>query len=243
MIGGPHAQSVIYNLVARSRGRYYSAGMKEQLGSHVAYEDLDLDVERMSRWHPLNRSLYLGYKLHLPGLLLSHKGDRVAMANSVETRYPFLDESVIAFAAGIDPDLKLRGRMQDKFVLRSAAARVLPHDVAWRRKHMFRAPTAESFLVNPPDFVRDLMSPESLARTGYFDVDAVMRDCALVARGEGDKLGDFTSLGLGGVVATQLWHHLYLGGGLCDLPEVTYEAASLDGATREACPAGASEAR
>jgi asparagine synthase (glutamine-hydrolysing) len=24
---------------------------------------------------------------------------------------------------------------------------------------------------------------------------------------------------LSGVVATQLWHHLYLGGGLCDLPE------------------------
>jgi len=42
-----------------------------------------------------------------------------------------------------------------------------------------------------------------------------------MARGEDKKeLGTFTSLGLGGVVATQLWHHLYLGGGLCDLPEV-----------------------
>jgi asparagine synthase (glutamine-hydrolysing) len=87
---------------------------------------------------------------------------------------------------------------------------------------MFRAPTAETFLVNQPDFVRDLMSPESLAQTGYFDVDAVERDRALVVRGEGEKLGAFTSLGLGGVVATQLWHHLYLGGGLCDLPQVTY---------------------
>ncbi len=43
MIGGPHAQSILYNLVARSRGRYYSAGMKEEIGAHVAYEDLDLD--------------------------------------------------------------------------------------------------------------------------------------------------------------------------------------------------------
>ena len=248
MIGGPHAQSVIYNLVARSRGRYYSAGMKEQLGSHVAYEDIDLDVERMARWHPLNRSLYLGYKVHLPGLLLSQKGDRIAMANSVETRYPFLDENVIAFAADMDPNMKLNRRIKDKFLLRSAAERVLPHDVAWRRKHMFRAPTAETFLVNPPEFVRDLMSPESLARTGYFDVDAVAQDRALVARGEGDKLGAFTSLGLGGVVATQLWHHLYLGGGLCDLPQVTYgpeaaPAASLDDATHEDCRADASEAR
>lgn len=231
MIGGPHAQSVIYNLVARSRSRYYSAGMKEQLGGHVAYEDIDLDIARMSRWHPLNRSLYLGYKVHLPGLLLSQKGDRIAMANSVEARYPFLDENVIALAARMHPEWKLRGRIKDKFLLRSAAERVLPHDIAWRPKGMFRAPTAETFLVNPPDFVRDLMSPESLARTGYFDVDAVARDCAMVARGEGEKLGTFTSLGLGGVVATQLWHHLYLGGGLCDLPHLTYAPESVPAAT------------
>ncbi len=218
MIGGPHAQSILYNLVARSRGRYYSAGMKEELGSHVAYEDLDLDTARMARWHPLNRSLYLGYKLHLPGLLLSQKGDRVAMANSVETRYPFLDENVIALAARMHPRWKLRPLLKDKYLLRQAAMRRLPRDVAWRPKNMFRAPTAETFLVDPPAFVRDLLSPESLARTGYFDVDAVERDCALLARGEGDKLGAIESLGLGGVVATQLWHHLYLGGDLCELP-------------------------
>ena len=65
--------------------------LKEALGNHVAYDDLDLDVERLRRWHPLNRSLYIGYKIQLAGLLLSQKGDRIAMANSVETRYPFLE--------------------------------------------------------------------------------------------------------------------------------------------------------
>ncbi len=222
MIGGPHAQSVVYNLVARSRHRYYSAGLKEELGAYVAYEDLHLDVDRMARWHPLNRSLYVGYKVLLPGLLLSQKGDRVAMANSVETRYPFLDENVIALAARMHPKWKLRRLVRDKYLLRRAAERLLPREIAWRRKAMFRAPTAETFLANPPAFVRDLLSPESLARTGYFNADAVQRDCALLARGEGDKLGDIASLALGGVVATQLWHHLYLGGDLCELPHLTY---------------------
>ena len=32
MIAGPHAQSILYNLVARSRDRYYSQGLKERLG-------------------------------------------------------------------------------------------------------------------------------------------------------------------------------------------------------------------
>jgi asparagine synthase (glutamine-hydrolysing) len=221
MIGGPHAQSILYNLVATSRHRYYSAGMKEELGGHVAYEDLDFDLDRMRRWHPLNRSLYLGYKVHLAGLLLSQKGDRVAMANSVETRYPFLDENVIALAARIHPRWKLRG-LRDKYLLRQAAGRVLPQAVAQRPKAMFRAPMAETFLAHPPAFVRDLISPESLARTGYFDVASVRRDCEMLAKGDG-KLATFASLGLGGVVATQLWHHLYLGGGLCDLPSVSHD--------------------
>src|SRR5262245_56206247 len=80
---------------------------------------------------------------------------------------------------------------------------------------MFRAPLAESFLANPPAFVRELISAESMARTGYFDVTRVQRDCALLASAEGRALGTFMSRGLSGIVATQLWHHLYLGGGLC----------------------------
>ena len=144
------------------------------------------------------------------------------MANSVETRPPFLDEDVIAFISSIHPRWKLRGGLKDKYLLRQAAARILPEEVAQRRKHMFRAPLAQSFLHRGPRYVEDLMSPESLARAGYFDVEAVRRDCDLVAKGEGSKLGTFASLGLGGVVATQLWHHLYLGGGLCELPSLDY---------------------
>jgi asparagine synthase (glutamine-hydrolysing) len=234
LIGGPHAQSLIYNLVATSRERYFSEGFREQLDGHVAYEDLDLDLERMARWHPLNRSLYLGYKVHLAGHLLTSKGDRIAMANSVEARYPFLDEDVIAFASGLHPRWKLKRSMFDKYLLRQAAERILPRDVAQRRKHMFQAPLADSFLVDAPEFVRELISEESLKRTGYFDVTRVRRDCQLVgADGTGQELGKFESLGLGGVVATQLWHHLYLGGGLCSLP-VGKDTASPQVASSEA---------
>ena len=237
MIGGPHAQSIMYNLVATSRDRYYSAELKERLGSFVAYEDLALDLERMRRWHPLNRSLYLGCKVHLAGLLLNQKGDRVAMANSVEARYPFLDEDVITFASRIHPRWKLRGLMGDKYLLRQAAARILPDAVAQRKKAMFRAPLAETFLAKPPSFVRDLVSPDSLARTGYFNAAAVQRDCAVLAQGE-RKLGTFASLGLGGVVATQLWHHLYLGGGLCELPHVEHQAGAEPAVATLRCASG-----
>ena len=185
MVGRAHAQALMYHLVSSSRDRYFSAALKEQLGSFVAYEDVPLDLERMRRWAPLNQSLYFGYKVHLPGLLLNHKGDRVAMANSVETRYPFLDEDFIAMTSRLAPRWKLRGFTKDKYILRQAAARILPKEVAFRKKGMFRAPLAESFFINPPPFVRQLMSPESLRRAGYFDVQTVRHDYGLVNAGPG----------------------------------------------------------
>jgi len=37
-------------------------------------------------------------------------------------------------------------------------------------------------------------------------------------------LGTFKSLGLTGVMATQLWHHLFLGGGRSDLNIPTFRS-------------------
>ena len=216
-VGGAHAQAALYQLVSNARDRYFSGDLKARIGDHTPYEDVPLDLERMRRWSPLNQSLYYGYKIHLAGQLLNYKGDRVAMANSVETRYPYLDEDVIAFVSRLAPRWKLRG-LRDKYLLRHAAARVLPQEAAFRRKAMFRAPLAETFLANAPPFVRQLMSPEALRKTGYFDPETVARDYALIASGQANKVGVFKRLGLSGVVATQLWHHLYISGGLCELP-------------------------
>jgi asparagine synthase (glutamine-hydrolysing) len=220
MIGGPYAQSELYSLVASSRDGFYSSELKDQLAGHVAYEDLDLDVERIKRWHPLNRSLYLGYKIMLPGLLLNHKGDRVAMANSVETRYPFLDEDLITLCARVHPDMKLHGLRHDKYLLRQAASRWLPKEIALRPKAMFRAPFASTFLDNPPPYVHQLMSEESLRKTGYFDVAKVRRHFSVESQGEESRRSYFSGMGLATVLSTQLWHHLYLGGGLCELAAV-----------------------
>lgn len=217
MIGGPHAQSEMYSMFSNGRNAFFSAGLKETLGHHVAYEDLPLNLERMRRWHPLNQSLYFGYKTLLAGLLLNHKGDRVAMANSVETRYPFLDEDLIALCARVHPRFKLKGLRYDKYLLRQTAARMLPAEIALRPKAMFRAPFAATFLDNPPAYVGQLMSEDSLVRTGYFDVAAVRRQFTHEGHGREGKRQFFTGMGLATVLATQLWHHLYLGGGLCDL--------------------------
>ena len=117
MVGGAHAQAALYHLVARrARPLLLSRDMKDRFGDHVAYDDVPLDRERMRRWSPLNQSLYYGYKVHLAGQLLNYKGDRVAMANSVETRYPLPRRGRHRLRLAAAPRWKLRG-LRDKYLL------------------------------------------------------------------------------------------------------------------------------
>ncbi len=222
------AQQDLYDLIGQARPTLYSGGMWDRLGDHTPYADLDLTNDRMSRWDPLNQSLYAGYKMMLAGLLMVAKGDRIAMHSSVEARYPFLDDDVIRFCSQIAPEYKLKGRVE-KWILRQVAARTLPPQIANRPKTMFRSSLAQTFLgSHRPGWVDQLLSPESLAKTGYFDPKAVAREVGWQRAIPRITMRRFVfDLGLTSVVSTQLWHHLYCGGGLCDLP--TWDAPEFAG--------------
>lgn len=219
-LGGPNGFGDLYGMVSLTRHRFYSEKMRLSIGDHTAWDDLDLNLEGLRRWHPLNRALYLGYKTMLSGLLMNHKGDRPAMHNSVETRYPFLDLNFINFCAQLHPRWKLRGLRRDKHLLRTYASKILPDCIANRPKAMFRAPFANTFFTNPPPFVEQLISDESLRKSGYFDPKRVWHFRRIYDqytwKDAGKKL--VSEMGLTGVMATQLWHHIFLGGGLCELP-------------------------
>jgi asparagine synthase (glutamine-hydrolysing) len=213
------AQQDMYELIGQARSSLYSGAMWDRLDGHDPYADLDITNDRIGRWHPLNQSLYVGYKVMLAGLLMISKGDRITMNASVEGRYPFLDDDVIAFCAGIAPEYKLHG-MTEKWILRRVAAKTLPLRIANRPKTMFRASLSRTFLdANRPGWVDQLLSPESLRRTGYFDPQSVARQRARqVAMPRITAKRFVMDVGLTCVVSTQLWHHLFCGGGLCDLP-------------------------
>ena len=161
---------------------------------------------------------WVGARVTLAGHLLQAKGDRVAMHSSVEARYPFLDEEVFAFTAKLHPRWKLRG-FTDKYLLRLVAERWLPKEIARRSKVIFRAPL-DSFHMDPePKFVGELLSEESLRRTGYFDVAQVHHwRTAFRQMRAGSPPRLSVEMGLAAVVATQLWHHTFIDGSLADLP-------------------------
>ena len=195
-----------------------------------------IPLERAQRWHPLNRGVWVAGRVTLAGHLLQAKGDRVAMHSSVEVRYPFLDEDVFAFLAKLHPRWKLHG-FRDKHLLRLLAERWLPPSVYRRRKVIFRAPL-DSFHMEPePPFVGQLLSEESLRRTGYFDVAAVhhwRRAFRQMRVGSLPRLS--VEMGLTAVVATQLWHHLDSGGGLRSCPNGQVLTAATEVFKQEITP-------
>jgi asparagine synthase (glutamine-hydrolysing) len=161
----------------------------------------------------------LGARIMLAGHLLASKGDRVAMWESVELRPPFLDEDLVAYTNRLHPRWKLR-RLKDKYILRKMAEKWVPRRIAHRRKKMFRAPLDSFHLIGPntPKWIDQVLSPESLRKTGYFDAEAVERYRKAVPRMRRTLAKTTIEMGLAAVTATQLWHHLFISGDLADLP-------------------------
>ncbi len=217
-VGGPNAWIDSYGVLALSKLRLYAEPMREVREQSSPWTALGIDLDRAKQWSPLNRSLWVGARVTLAGHLLQAKGDRVAMHSSVEARYPFLDEDVFDFTAKLHPRWKLNG-FRDKHLLRLVAERWLPKEIARRSKVIFRAPL-DSFHIDPePKFVGELLSEESLKRTGYFDVDAVSHWRQAFRQMRPGSLPRLSmEMGLVAVVATQLWHHTFIDGSLADLP-------------------------
>jgi asparagine synthase (glutamine-hydrolysing) len=216
LLGGHNGWLDCYGLMSLNKIRFFSGELREKMLGHSAFEDLELPQD-LHRWHPFNRQMMIGARVMLPGHLMASKGDRVAMHSSVEARYPFLDEDVLSFLATLHPRWKLR-RLTDKYIERKVAQRWLPGEVAWRKKHMFRAPMDSFAAGGQESWIAEVMSRESMAKTGYFDYDAVQRETAKLATMKPGFARTGLEMGLTAVTSTQLWHHLYIDGSLCSLP-------------------------
>lgn len=157
--------------------RFLSADLRASVG---AWEPLDWYEKRLPKnimsWSPLARDQYVEAKSLLAAYLLPAQGDRVAMANSIEGRFPYLDHRLIEFANRLPPSWKIRG-LTEKYLLRRALDGLLPTDILKRTKQPYRAPDQQSFFFDgkPLDYVADLMSAERIRAAGYFDAAAVGR--------------------------------------------------------------------
>ena len=143
----------------------------------------------ISRWIPMGRDQYVEAHTLMSGYLLCSQGDRVAMANSIEGRFPFLDHRLIEFANRLPPQLKLNG-LTEKYLLKKSMTGLLPETVRTRTKQPYRAPDSQSFFDagKPVDYVAELLSASKIAAAGYFDAARRRQAIRKVPRGPRHRL-------------------------------------------------------
>jgi asparagine synthase (glutamine-hydrolysing) len=153
-------------------------------------------------WNSLAQAQYLEMITFLTPYLLSSQGDRMAMANSVEGRYPFLDYRLIEFASKLPPELKLRG-LQEKWILRQFARKLLPKEIWQRRKKPYRAPIHQSFFgPKTKEMTFDLLSPKNIKAANLFSPTAASKIVNKAAHA--DQLSEIEEMALVGMVSTQM---------------------------------------
>ncbi|HET9653163.1 MAG TPA: asparagine synthase C-terminal domain-containing protein, partial [Usitatibacter sp.] len=160
-------------------------------------------------WSPLARDQYIEAQTLMAGYLLCSQGDRMAMAHSVEGRFPFLDHRVIEFANALPPRLKVRG-LVEKYLLKRSVESLVPEAIRNRTKQPYRAPDSDSFFDRgePADYVAEMFSAHALRDAGYFDPHAATRLFEKCRAGR--AIGFADNMAFVAILSTMLLHHQFV---------------------------------
>jgi asparagine synthase (glutamine-hydrolysing) len=191
--------------------KHFSDQIRESINEYDPLTDLSARLpDSFMEWSPLARAQWLETTVFMSGYLLSSQGDRMAMANSVEGRYPFLDYRVIEYCSSIPDNLKLNG-LNEKYLLKKLMTGRIPESIVKRPKQPYRAPISSVFMGNErPAYVNEMLSERITRLAGIFSHDSV---AALLAKIE--KTGtasEMDNMALTAVVSTHLVYRQFVEG-------------------------------
>lgn len=152
----------------------YSPVLRKEYNKFDCLKTAALDKKKMVGKHRFHQRSYADFRLRLSGHLIADHGDRMTLANSVEGRYPFLDVALIDFVKTIPPGMML-SNLNEKYLLKRLAGKMIPEDIIKREKFGFVAPGSPALLKTNKDWVNDLLSYDKIKAQGYFDPEAIER--------------------------------------------------------------------
>jgi len=190
---------------------FFSDSMQQRLSDQHPLDEINalLPKDFQSR-DVLARAQFLEIAVFLPNYLLSSQGDRVAMANSLEQRHPFLDFRLMDFAARLPPHWKLRG-LNEKYLLKRAFRGLVPERIRTRAKQPYRAPISNVFFDGNADgYVEHLLSERELLRSGFFHPDRVSHLVKRFRRNDPAISSESQNMALTGILSTQLLQQQFI---------------------------------
>src|SRR5581483_6505004 len=188
-----------WDLTAKLKS-FYSDAVRAETDESTALSRIEEQLPlEYSSWNKFTRAEYLEAKYLLPGYILSSQGDRMAMAHSVEGRYPFLDYRIVELAAKLPARVKMKV-LNQKYILKQACNGLLPPSIIKRFKQPYRAPDGKSLIAS--ELLMDTLCPTEIEKYGIFDSQRVS---ALVGKFKSDRLTSVKdNMALVGILSTQL---------------------------------------
>ena len=181
---------------------FLSKDIKSELAAYHPVDEYAAKIEaRVAGYSPLEKAQYIETNLFMSSYLLSSQGDRMAMANSVEGRYPFLDHRVMEFCSTLPDDFKLKG-LNEKVLLKKIMKGRVPQSVLVRPKQAYRAPVASA--LHKSVLIDTYLNNKAIGDAGLFDSDSIKK---LVEKLKAAKLvSESDNMALTGVLSGQIWY-------------------------------------
>jgi asparagine synthase (glutamine-hydrolysing) len=147
--------------------KLYSEEFITDIDYNIPYKIFSNTINEVSNKDNINKILHFDTRQLLPGNNLV-KPDKMAMANSLETRSPLLDYRLFELIQSIPGKYKLQDG-ETKYILKKFALKYLPKDIVYRKKQMFTVPVGEWFKTNLKDYVIDIVTSDSLKSRNIFN--------------------------------------------------------------------------
>lgn len=157
----------------------------------------------------LSKAQFIEMDVFLSNYLLSSQGDRVAMANSLELRLPFLDYRVIDFAMKLPAAWKIKV-LNEKHILKEAFRDIIPSAIVSRNKQPYRAPIKDVFFSDSNGYANEYLSESYLKKSGYFDATKTSHLVNKFRKTGQSFSSESQNMALVSILSTQILHHQFI---------------------------------
>ena len=96
------------------------------------------------------------------------------MASGLEARMPFLDTRIAQFVSDLPDRFRVQGKTT-KWILRQAAANIIPNEIIQRKKLGFKVPIEEWFRTSLSDYLHELIVTSDSRLHEHVNVSVVQR--------------------------------------------------------------------
>lgn len=161
------------NMMLSLSRQYDDAQLRELLAIPFLYLDTAYlsDELKEDYYSPLAYMMAIDYQTYLPDDILQ-KVDRASMSTSLEAREPFLDHTIIEWAARLPDSYKYSNGIK-KYILKEIVHQYVPKQMMDRPKMGFAIPLEDWLMNELREQVRHYLSEDRLKSQNIFNVQSV----------------------------------------------------------------------